>query len=251
MSIKIWYQNNKPRIWTIGGVTLMWGAVGYAGWQGYKLAKDIQDKKEELGVEELPKKEIVKLIAKRAAIPVTIGAAGTTGIVGSDVHQERRIGALQAGIALAETAGSELKDAIAEKLGDKALDEVEDCLLEKKAEEAATDISDISVTGNGNVLFYEPNIGRFFRSSPSSVANGFSYLIQELENGPTDLNFWLTNCLDLYPVTIGFEVGMPSSYARKLELNIETKTVACKATGEAAIVVDLGCEFTSVYMSID
>ena len=249
---QFWHKN-KSKVLTGVGITGLWGAGIWGMFRTVSATRAVDAEKERRGVDKLPPKDIIKIGWKYYILPFSAAVASTGAVVASDVSQQKSINVLQAGLTLAEVGTEKIIEEAKKQIGEEATKAIEDKAKEAitndriEEEQAGYDIADIFVTGNGGVLFYEPETAHFFRSSPTAVANAFVRLKDDLQNGYVALNDWL-NYLDLDYQRIGWELGLDDTDLKKLYLDTESKTVLCRATSEAAIVIDIGCNFHTEYV---
>ena len=245
------WRQNKSKILTGVGTAGLWGAGVWACFRTVTATRAVDAEKERRGVDKLPWKDVLKIGWKYYILPVSAGVASTSAIVVSDAAQEKRIDALQAGLAMAEAGKEAIIEETKKQIGEEATKLIEEKAEERVQEEHPTcqDVSDITQTGAGGILYYEPNSGHYFRSSPAAIAKAFSELKDEMQNGYAQLNDWL-GFLNLDHIDIGWEVGLADSDIKDLSLDIETTTIPCRVTGEAAVVVKIGRDFHADYMHL-
>lgn len=131
----------------------------------------IDDRKDELEVEELPVTETVK-----AAWKCYIPAAITCGVsiaclIGASSVNLKRNAALATAYKLSEAALSEYKDAVIETIGEKKEQEVRDKVAENRVKKNPVTRNDVIVTGNGTTLCYDALSSRYFQSSLPQIEN--------------------------------------------------------------------------------
>lgn len=246
MNTKIgqWTYKNRSKILTGAGIASMWGMTVYAVMQTPKAMKAIEKKKEELNTDKLTWLETVKATWMYYLGPFCIGAGGTTMVGISDSVQQKTIGIYQTSLALAEVAevaADEFKERVKERLGEeeakKIETEVHQALAEKKYRDNG-DVCNIYSTGEGELLFYENTTSTFFRSSYDSVSNAYISFKNGLNNSNgLPWNDWLQE-LGLYILPVGYTLGYNPNW-KGIELDLG-QSIICPATGEAAIVVDIG-----------
>lgn len=245
-------NKNRSKILTAFGIGGLWGAAIWSNFQTVKITRLVDEEKKLRGVDKLPTKDIFKLGWKHYLGPVSVGIGSTGSVIVSDVDQERHVGALQAGLALAEAGKEKIIEETKKKIGEEATKAIEDKarqdLIEEKAAEC-TEATDIISTGCGEILYFEPYSGHFFRSSPTAIAMAFTSFCEELRTGNATLNEWL-NLLNLDWIRIGFELGLDDTDLRNLRLDINTQSVPCLATGEAAMVVEIGADFHTNFVHL-
>lgn len=135
-----------------------------------KAKKQIDEKKEELEVEELSKEETVKTVWKTYIPPVIAFTTSAICILGAHSIDLKRNAILAAGYKASETALLEYKSKVKEKLGEKKEKEIVDEIAQDKLKAHPVPIdSYIHQTGYGNTLCYDPCIDRYFRCSKQAI----------------------------------------------------------------------------------
>jgi len=169
----MWAKANSTPIATGAVIIGMVSAVILAVKAGRESAEDIEEAKEEMGVEELTPKEIIKVVWKRF-IPVVIILGLTIGcLVVNTTRMVKRYAALSTAYALSESYLKDYMDATLETVGDKKEQAIRDTAMEKQVEkhpfETEGAVRGIIETGHGDTLFYDSITTRYFHDSMEHV----------------------------------------------------------------------------------
>lgn len=151
------------------GIVLMGSAVVLGIEKTPTAVKLMEERKEELEVEELDKVEIVKTTWKcyiPCAVSFGIGAAC---IVGANVTSAKRSMALATAYALSESSLKEYKDKVVETFGEKKEKKVRDSIAKDKLDGIDTAKEIIVKTGKGTTLCYDLFSGRLFESDIEAI----------------------------------------------------------------------------------
>ena len=153
-----------PEISAAVGIVLMGSATVLGIMKTPKAMELIEERKEELEVEELDKIEIVKTTWKcyfPCATAFTIGAAC---VVGGSVANAKRSMALVTAYALSESTLKDYKDKVVETLGEKKEKKVRESIAKDKVNEIDTTKEVVIKTGKGSTLCYDMLSGQLFES---------------------------------------------------------------------------------------
>lgn len=153
-------KQNMPRILFGLGLT---GTV-IAGVTAVKntpsACKAIEEKKEELQVEKLPVKELVKTTWKYYIGPIAVEAGSIASLIISDSMKNKRIAALASLYTLLEESASEYQKKVIETIGEKKEQKIRESVEEDLA--LKSNPSEVIITGYGKTLFYDKYCGRTF-----------------------------------------------------------------------------------------
>lgn len=161
-----WCKKNSTKI--LAGVAIASEAVGF--WFMHKEAPIVRDR-----LDELP--EDAKWYDKiKVAGPVYLPAIGmfllsSGSIVGGCVIGDRKIAAATALYSVTDAALRKTEEKLVEVLGDEKAKEVHQAVADDILKRDPVKPNEVALTGSGNVLFYEPLSGRYFRSSLDAVKN--------------------------------------------------------------------------------
>lgn len=239
-------RKNAPQILTGIGITGMLIGTFTAVAATPKAIKKVEQKKEELQVDELPVKEVVKETASCYILPAIATATGIACIIGGCHQGLRRT-------AAAATTISSLQSLLVEKNGiiDAYKAKVRDIVDEKTAEKIDSDIrsgikkekevgEQIVVVGKkGNVVYKDTLTGQTFDSNCQNPDEARNKLYSALNafNDLVNRNFCTTTELSYFMDAIGepvSKVGDIMAYKGPAELWIPTPY----ALGDGTIVMD-------------
>ena len=167
----------------------------------------INDRKDELETEKLPPIEVVKT-AWKCYIPAAVTCATSTAclIGASSVHLKRNA-ALATAYKLSESAISEYKDAVIDKLGEKKEQTIRDKVAEEKMKKNPVSSSEVFITEKGNTLCYDTISGRYFKSDIDRIKRAENAINKQLlDEMYVSLND-LYDELDLDHTKLGDELG--------------------------------------------
>lgn len=167
----------------------------------------INDRKDELETEKLPPTEVVKT-AWKCYIPAAVTCATSTAclIGASSVHLKRNA-ALATAYKLSESAISEYKDAVIDKLGEKKEQTIRDKVAEEKMKKNPVSSSEVFITEKGNTLCYDTISGRYFKSDIDRIKRAENAINKQLlDEMYVSLND-LYDELDLDHTKLGDELG--------------------------------------------
>lgn len=172
-----------------------------------KALELINDRKDELETEKLPPIEVVKT-AWKCYIPAAVTCATSTAclIGASSVHLKRNA-ALATAYKLSESAISEYKDAVIDKLGEKKEQTIRDKVAEEKMKKNPVSSSEVFITEKGNTLCYDTISGRYFKSDIDRIKRAENAINKQLlDEMYVSLND-LYDELDLDHTKLGDELG--------------------------------------------
>ena len=167
----------------------------------------INDRKDELDTEKLPPIEAVKT-AWKCYIPAVVTCATSTAclIGASSVHLKRNA-ALATAYKLSESAISEYKDAVIDKIGEKKEQTIRDKIAEEKMKKNPVSSSEVFITEKGNTLCYDTISGRYFKSDIDRIKRAENAINKQLlDEMYVSLND-LYDELDLDHTKLGDELG--------------------------------------------
>lgn len=175
-------MKRSPEILTGLGIAGMVTTVILAVTATPKAMKLIEEKKEELEVDELTKTETVKA-AWKPYIPaaVTFGTSVICIVCASSVNF-RRNNALAAAYTLSESARKEYRKKVIDTIGEKEEETVRDAIIKDRLNNDPPNEEDIIVTGNGNVRCYDVWSDHYFYSDMNSIKKVINELNRQLLN---------------------------------------------------------------------
>lgn len=211
-------KRNAPKILKAAGLVGLVASPVLAVIGTIPAVRAYDKRKEELGVEKLPVKEVIKTTWKYYVPTVAVTSISTAAAIKGDAIQDKRTALLAAAYGAAERTFAEYKDKVVEKLGEDKAKEVDKEVMVQQLEEnkpLAVRAPYIQSTGYGDLLFYEPMTGTYFYSTVERVLSGVRDLSIQLMNERTaDLNdlFFLWNLRETDAGgLIGWNVGRHST----------------------------------------
>lgn len=177
-------KRNAPMIFKVAGLVGLLASPFLTVPATVKAVRACDRKKEELGVEQLPVKEIVKNSWKYYVPVVSLMGASTVSMVNGESISAKRTAVLSAACSAAEQTLINYKEEAKKVIGEKKEKEIERNVLEKQFEEAKeqASINDIAIQGQGNggTLFYEPITGTLFYSTRNKIDKAFNELSAQM-----------------------------------------------------------------------
>lgn len=161
-------QKHNPEILTGVGIAGMVTTTIMAVKATPKALKLIEEKEEELNVEQLPTKELIKTTWKCYIPSVIIAGASIACIVYASSTNLRRNTALAAAYTISEATLKEYQDKVVEKIGEKKEQEIREEVGGSKM--AKNPIREVILTENGgNTTCYDVVSGRYFKSNRDTI----------------------------------------------------------------------------------
>lgn len=168
-SIKTKACKRSPEICIGVGIAGMFCSVIFAARATVKAKAVVDETKDDLKVEELPKKEVVKLTWKYYIPTAIVFTTSTALIILADHKHNKRNAALSMTCAGLETTLNSYKDKIAESVGKKKSQQITDQVNQETLDKNPVLEKDILPTGKGDTLIYDVPSGRYFRSNLNDV----------------------------------------------------------------------------------
>lgn len=155
---------HSPEILTGFGIIGLGTTVVLAVKATPKALKCIEEKKKEVGTDELTPVEIVKA-AWKPYVPTAVSCIFTAScFIGANSVHVKRNTALAAAYKLSETALLEYREQVVETIGEKKEQAVRDKVKQKQVDKIVTDETQVIHTGNGESLCLDPLSKRLFKS---------------------------------------------------------------------------------------
>ncbi len=161
-----WCKRNSTKI--LAGVAIVSEGLGF--YFMHREAPIVRDRLDELGDDAKWYEKI------KVAGPVYLPALGmfllsSGSIVGGCVIGDRKTAAAMALYSVTDAALHKTEEKLVEVLGDEKAQEVHKAVANDILKSNPVSAKEVSLTGKGNVLFFEPLSGRYFRSSLEAVKN--------------------------------------------------------------------------------
>lgn len=204
---KRFISNHTPEILTgLGTAGMVFTAV-LAVKATPKALKLIDEKKKELHKEKLTAGEVIKTTWKCYVPAATTCLASAACILGSNSVHTRRNAALAAAYKISETAATEYRDKVIEKVGEKKEREIHEALMQDKLDKNPVSSNEVIITNNGDTLCYDAASGRYFKSNRDEIVRCINEVNRKLNrDGYISLNE-LYGELGLFSNQIGDVVG--------------------------------------------
>ena len=152
-----------------------------------KALEKIEEKKNELNVNILTRKETLQAAWKPYIPAVVTGIASTACLIGATSVSARRTAALTTAYQLSTTALNEYKEKVVETIGEKKEQTIREKIAQDKVDKQPASKSEVFVAAPGGVLFLEPVSNRYFTSD-----------IETIRKTVNDLNYRLTSGMEEY-----------------------------------------------------
>ena len=152
----------------------------------------LEDKKQELQVEELPVKETVKSVGKLYLPAIVSTTAGACFVIASVNESNKRYLALSTSYELLREAANTYKEKVIETIGVRKEKKIRDEIAQDKVDEKPPVDNKIILTDKGNTLFRDELTGQYFRYDISKLKNKAIELAnRELDYGYVGAIEWL------------------------------------------------------------
>ena len=176
-------SRNKSSILIGSGVVGFFGAIMECSRVSPIAKERIEDKKEELGVEKLPVKEVIKT-AGPIYIPTAIMAVTSAGcIIGGTRANMRQNAALAAAYTMSEKTLEDYKESVVDVVGEKKEKLIEENVAKKSVQRAALPPAVIDDTvGTGQFICVDTYSGRSFRADKNKIQSVINNLNERLNN---------------------------------------------------------------------
>lgn len=208
-------EKNKTGILTGIGIASETGAIIHGMWVSPKIRDAINIRKDELGVEKLPPKELVKVVWKPLLGTVTLWGAGCYCLIKSNRISESN-GALAAAVAsVAESTINDIKREAKEEKKEKVLNDLEDKAAVKNVQNIDINNLKIYKTGNGTDIFYDPVVQDAIESNMNFLQQRVLILNQEYQKSREE---WVN--YDDFRTCLGFP---PNNYAKCLSFYFDNR----------------------------
>lgn len=185
-------KKHSPEILVGLGITGMVSAVVFAVHATPKAMVLLEEKKQELGVEKLDAKEIIKTAAPVYIPTMASFAVSTACIIGASHENARRNAALTAAYTLSETTLKTYRDKVLETVGEEKEREIRQAAAIEQQAKTSEEKTVIVERGNaGRLKCYETLSGRYFVSSKTLIDKAVNELNRQMMSDCTvSLNDW-------------------------------------------------------------
>ena len=200
-------SKHSPEILTGIGIAGMIATSVLAVQATPKALKLIELKKEELEVETLAKKEVLKTTWKCYIPAAATGVISTACLIGASSVNIRRNAALAAAYTLSDTALREYREKVVETLGEKKDQVIREKIAEDHIKNDPVSTKEIIVTGKGNTRCYDLHSGRYFTSDIDLIKKAVNELNRQIV---LDMYVSLNEFYDLLGLShsdLGYDLG--------------------------------------------
>lgn len=206
-STRTFLEKHSPEILTGIGVTGMITTTVLAVKSTPKALILIEEKKKELGTDELTAIEVVKAAWKPYIPALALGIASASCIIGASAVNAKRNAALATAYAISERTLVRYRDKIIDTIGEKKEKEVREKIAQDEVDKNKVSNNGIVVTSKGNTLCRDAISGRYFRSDIDKIKK----IVNELNRQMIYQNYISLNDfyyeLGLDPVKNGSALG--------------------------------------------
>lgn len=198
-STRTFLGKHSPEILTGIGVTGMITTTILAVKSTPKALILIEEKKKELGTNELTAIEVVKTAWKPYIPALALGIASASCIIGASAVNAKRNAALATAYAISERTLVRYRDKIIDTIGEKKEKEVREKIAQDEVDKNKVSNNGVIVTSKGNTLCRDAISGRYFRSDIDKIKK----IVNELNRQMIYQNYISLN--DFY-----YELGLDS-----------------------------------------
>lgn len=200
-------SDHSPEILTGIGITGMLSTTVLAVKATPKALKLIDERKEEIGTDELTNAEIIKSCWK-CYIPSAVTASVSIAcLISANSVNSKRNAVLATAYKLSESAFSEYKEKVIETIGENREKEIKDEMAKDKIEKNPVKNSEVIITGKGDTLCYDAISGRYFECDVDKIRKAENTINKRLMN---DMYCSLNEFYDLLGLSytkMGFDLG--------------------------------------------
>ena len=154
--------------------------------------------------------------------PVLMGAATISCICGANTVHTRRNIALATAYNISEEAAREFKDKVRETIGEKKLDKINHDIAQDHVNKAQFDEKTVTLTGDGDQLFYDWWSQRYFKSSRTMIEKKILMLNKQMISRRRDItmnDFY--KAIGLTAMPIGDDFGFQYKYSDEYDFEEE------------------------------
>lgn len=249
-SIGKFIKKNASGLLTLTGI-FGFGVSCYATAKAYQECKErIRAKKEELQVEKLPVKEVVKVCWKPCVLPLLSFSTSTICILGARNILLKEKAAYAALYKATETALAEFKAETKKEVGAETFKKIQDKATENvmQKEEVPAKFNKKEYYDDARVLWYDAVYGGYFRATELEIYQAFEELRDDLKWAnntslgddyrqyvPLSNLYWR---LHQEPITIGDDYGYDVDKYKNLKFDYQiSDSYKSAPSGEKALVL--------------
>lgn len=149
-------EKNKTGILTGIGIASETGAIIHGMWVSPRIRDEINIRKDELAVEKLPPKEILRIVWKPLLPTIALWGTGCYCLIKSNQISESKGAFAAAAASIAESTINDIKREAKEEKKEKVLNDLEDKAAVKNIQTIVIDESKFYDTGLGDDLILDP-----------------------------------------------------------------------------------------------
>lgn len=200
-------SKNSPTILTGLGIAGMFGSVAMTVKATPKVQQLLEERREELGMDDLSGKEILKTATPVCWPIAAVMLSSTTCLIFANSVNLRRNAALATAYQLSERAFKDYQDQVIEEIGEKKASAIKDKIAQKHVEDDPPIPSNVIITGNGDYLCRDEISGRYFRSNIEKIRQAVNKFNKRfITDNVMCLNDFYDE-LDLPHIDIGYGTG--------------------------------------------
>lgn len=194
----------------------------------------IEEKKEEIDVDELTPIELIKT-TWTCYIPAAItGGLSIICLIGASSVNVRRNAALATAYTLSESALKEYQEKVIETIGEKKEQTVRDAIAKDRIDKNPVSSREVIITEKGNTLCYDAISGRYFKSDIDKLKKAENELNRRMRDEMyISLNEFYYE-IGLNPISIGDDLGWNIDHGC-IELNFSSQL---SDDGNPCLVID-------------
>lgn len=201
------FKKHSPEVMTALGIASLLGATVLAVKATPEAMGNLEEKREEVGRDELTPKETVEA-TWRCYVPAGfLSIAGVGLLVGSNAVHARRSAAFAAAFTAAERGYDEYRSKVAEVAGPHVESEVAQAVARERVEKNPVPKAGVGPSEDGDDLYYDAYSGRYFKTSRvrfEACVNQANRML--IDRGYLSLNDYYEE-IGLPPTKIGDDLG--------------------------------------------
>lgn len=145
-----------------------------------KALKLIEEEKKKERTDKLTPIETVKVTWKCYIPAVATGVTSTACLIGANSVNAKRNAALATAYQLSKTALTEYKEKVVETIGEKKEAVIREEIAKDKIEKDPVSNTQVIITGKGDTLCYDIQVGRYFKSDQERIKKAINELNRKM-----------------------------------------------------------------------
>lgn len=201
-------NDHKPEIETGIGIGLMLGGTVLAVKATIKVVRKIDEIKREKGIDEIPTKEVIKMVWKDYIPAVAATGLGSACVACSTKEGIKKSTLFATAYQATETAFDEYKEKVSEVVGKTKEKAIENMVIQDNMKPASS--TNIIDTHDGTTLCYDYWSGRYFYSDIDTIKRQINRVNEQMLHDGFDGEISLNDvyyALGLPPAGTGEEIG--------------------------------------------